>query len=109
MSAESTIEEVIGNALNKADMLVDEALAATDEMMTAALGYSTVGAVPTVSFDGVNIQPFSPDEDLGELFKLEYSNGLGALEGKFDDMFTGWMNTYFPKFNTCLPKAEDWL
>lgn len=107
MSAEATIEQVIQNALDKSDELINEAMNATDEMLLAAQSYAYTGLAPVVSFSGVDIQPFNPSEDLGDMFKLEYGNTLDGLRGDFDSLIAGWLNDYFPNF-TCT-KAEDWI
>lgn len=107
MSVESTIDQMIQEALSRAASMAD-----------AAKGYfyDSIQAVGTISLNRPNtlITAIPPTftgslDDPTSTVLSNYDANAGALVDKLATTFADFLNVYFPRTNACLTSAEQWL
>jgi hypothetical protein len=109
MAAETVVTTNLNTAIGQATNLQSQAASYTQQAIAASMSYATMPNITDLDDPNVQIQQFNPDTDLSAEFKAEYGNVLGDLEGKMSSLLPDLINTWFPNFNVCLPKAEEWI
>lgn len=109
MSAETTVQTVIDNAIAKADQLIEEAKGYSEAAQTAAASFVSFDPPGLNTWEPAPVPDFTPNEDLSMLFRTEfdaaYAKYLDLLSGKIAEFLTN----YFPDVSVALQAAERWL
>lgn len=112
MSAESTIESIINEAIASAQDAQQQATGYTDQAQTAAS--TSIQTLPTAGeVDEIDLAVpllFDPGQDLGNDFKTQYDLSEGELTADFGAKVSEFMNNWFPDLTTCIKNnLSSWL
>lgn len=110
MTAESTITQVINNAIARANTSAEKAIAYSDQAQTVAVSVLNLGSIPNPTQPSIAIQPFPPNEDLSAAFTLAFDTAVAKFDTGFQLSISDFMNKWFPSFEACLKTTVDpWI
>lgn len=108
MSAEATVQQVIDNAIAKAEQLIDEAKGYSESAQTAAASFVSFDPPSLQAWAAAKAPTFDLDEDFSALFRYEFDNAYQKYLDLMSSKIAEFMVSYFPNFNA-LAVAEQWL
>lgn len=107
----SDVQTLITNASTRAETALDAAIDFGETAQTVAgSSITSLGNVPSPTEPDIEVPPFaSATEDLGNEFRTQYNNVLGALQSALDSELSDYMTAYFPSITTCFATFRDWV
>ena len=110
MTAESTVNTVIQNAIARSNKAADKAETFSSEAQSAAGGYASSGPILVGEMPPITLPPFNPEEDLGAAFTLAFDNAVADFDGDFKREIAGFLDEWFPSWDGCLKSIVDpWI
>lgn len=111
MTAETTVNTIINNALATATAKSDAAQAFSQEAITAIDEASFALSSPPTFSGGPSTPTYQGDltDDPSVSFKSDLDADAATITAKLAGIFSGFLNTYFPGSTAALTAAETWL
>lgn len=110
MTAESTVNSIIENAIARSDESANQAIGFSQQAQTAAQIIFQFAALPIPTRPDVLLPVFNPEEDLSALFSLSFDNATTDFEGDFLRETNDFINDWFPDWDECLKNTvDDWI
>ena len=110
MSAETVIEDIIGNAQTIANQTIEAAIGYADDAQTAAATVTSLTEPQRPDKPVVVVPPVSPDNNSVYEYSGAFDDIYNQLGPDFAGKFQAFIDTYFPKIDECLrDNIDDWI
>jgi hypothetical protein len=110
MTAETTVETIIGNAIAVSNSAAQAATTFANAAQSAAGGFSSAGSVPNISRPELVIPEFDPTTDFTGDFLTSYNDAIADWDPDFTRQVTSFINKYCPNLIGCLKTSVDsWI
>lgn len=104
--SEATVNEIIANAIEKANAAVESADSAAQRAITASEGFTYIASVPKVVYDITAIEPLTPTtEDPFLTYEAQRAKMITVLSDQLAQFF----DTYYPLASDAFDEATNWL
>lgn len=110
MSAETQVDTLISNALDKSSAAIDKVITYTETAQTIAQGYSLLNPNPAVVAETFAIPAFTPNLNLATTYKTDFDVIWQDMETWVRGLMNDYVNTYFPVLDPLVQTAQNaWL